>query len=369
MRRIVLILPELLGDLDQESPLRQNLPAFRTLAELGEVRKLAPMPRLETPEALYLGARPGEVELRPGPLVVSSLGADPPERSIHFVLAPLAFQDGVALDPGPLPAPEDLDILFAAAKRLDTRSLTLLRGEGRDHGLVLEGRGDLGTTPAADVLGQPVRPRLPEGDHEGPLRRLIDDSINLLTDLEFNQRRVDEGLPPVNMLWPWGHGVRTSVPNLALRRGEPAAVESASFRLAGLARLTGDHHGDRAAFGRGLRTRLRPLAARALANDLTIAVIDAPAELRADPEDRQEELHWFVRELDQELLRPLIDAVLLDPIRIVLVAPRAAGDGLTLTAEPPTDRAGRWPFDERTLDERHVSRVDLDQAVREAVAL
>lgn len=368
MRRALIIVPELLGDPERESPLRQNLPALRTLAELGEIRRLAPMPRSETPEALYLGARQGEVTLRPGPLIVSALNADPPERSIHFHLSLLSFTDGLAAEVTALPTPEEIRTVVAAARRLDTQALTLVGGERLDHGLVLEGRGDLGTTPAKDVAGTEIRPLLPEGDHERGLRRYIDDSINLLSELELNERRIDEGRPPLNLLWPWGHGVRTPVPNLALRRGEPATVESASFRLAGLARLTGDIHAERATVGSGLQIRLRHLAGRILGRDLTIVVLDTPAELRAEGEEREEELHWFIREMDRELLQPLLDSTLIDPMRIAIVTPGAKSDGLALFAEPPASLSGRYPFDERTLEERLVTRIDVDQAVREAIA-
>lgn len=357
-----------MGDPERESPLRQNLPAFRTLAELGAIRRLAPLPREETPEALFLGARTGEIELRPGPLIVSALNADPPDRSIHFHLSLLGFADGMALDVPTLPTPEELRTVIEAARRLDTRLLTLVAGEEKDHGLVLEGRGDLGTTPVSEVVGTKVRPHLPEGDHENSLRRYIDDSINLLSELELNERRLDEGRPPINLLWPWGHGVRTKVPNLALRREEPATVESSSFRLAGLARLTGDLHAERAAFGRGLQVKLRALAGRILSRELTIALIETPAALRLAGEEREEELHWFVREIDRELLQPLLDSTLTDPMRIAVIAPGSKSDGLALVAEPPSNRSGMYPFDERMLEEPKVSRVDVDRAVRDAIS-
>ncbi len=324
------------------------------------------MPRQETPEALCLGAWPGEVALRPGPLIVSSLGADPPDRSIHFHLSLMSFVDGEARALSHLPSPEEVDVVFGLAKQLDTKSLTLLRGEGRDHGLVLEGRGELGTTSAADAAGKPIRLHLPEGDHENALRRLIDDSVNLLTENELNQRRIDDGLAPLNLLWPWGHGVRSAVPNLALGRGERATVESASFRLAGLARLAGDFHADRAPLGRGLATKFRALADRLLGRTLSIAVLDAFAELAPEAE---EERHWLAREIDRELLQPLLDRAATESIRIALLAPRKNGDGLALVAEPPVDRGGRWPFDDRALEERLVVRQDLDAIVREAATL
>jgi len=366
MRRIVLIVPNLLGDPDAESPLRQNLPALQLLTELGELRKLTPTPKVETPEALYLGMRPDEAQLRQGPLTVSALGADPPDRSTHFHLSLMAFQEGEVRDPAYRPTREELDTIFGLVKRLDTPTLTLLRGEALDHGLVWEALGDLGTTSASEAAGKPMRGQLPEGDGENVLRRLIDDSINLLAETELNLRRMDDGLPPLNLLWPWGQGVRRPVPNLMLRRGERAHVESGSMRLSGLARLAGYKHEDRDTFGRGLNTRLRALAERALKRDITISLITAMDDLAAPA--REEERHWFVRELDRELLQPLLDSALVTATRISILAP-GAGTGLALRVVPKSPAANHLPFDERSLEERHVPTIDLHQTVDEGVTL
>src|SRR5579884_4134492 len=91
MRRLVVIAPGLLGDPESESPLRQSLPALQRFTEAGTLFKLAPPPFIETPEALWLGLRPEEAQMRQGPLTVSALGADPPERSTHFHLSLMSF--------------------------------------------------------------------------------------------------------------------------------------------------------------------------------------------------------------------------------------------------------------------------------------
>lgn len=357
------MVPDLVGRPDEESPLRQKLPALNRLAAVGQVRKLAPMPMSDLPEALYLGARPGEISLRPGPLIVSALGADPPDRSLHFHVSLLSVVDGVIGRPDPLPPSEDLAPLLAAASRLNTKLLTFVKGERADHGLVLEALGDLGTTDPEAALGQNYRRCLPEGDHERELRRFVDDSVNLLSELEINVRRLDEGLPPINLLWPWGAGERTRVPNLALRRGERATVESASIRLAGLSRLVGDVHVDRALAGEGVRTNFAGIAQRVLTRPLSVVVLDGAHQLRRDA--MEEELHWFVREMDRALLTPLAERDAEDPLTLVLAAPRQDGEGLSLRAELPRDLSGRYPFDERTLEESRVERIDVDVAVRE----
>ncbi|CAN5681895.1 hypothetical protein BH11ARM2_BH11ARM2_33830 [soil metagenome] len=184
-------------------------------------------------EAAYLGMRPDQGQLAPGPLMVSALRADPPERSTHFHLALLSVDDNGQvhetegeLEPGVL-------------DRLRTRSLVPIPGYGKQHGLVWENVGSLRTVAARETVGRSLRESLPEGDPERALRRLIDDSTNLLTESEANRRLRDEGKAPANLLWPWGAGIRLPVPNLALERLTPARVSSRSWRLAGLSRLAG----------------------------------------------------------------------------------------------------------------------------------
>jgi len=377
MRRTVLIVPGLLSEADGDSFLRQSLPALAVLTEIGELRKVAPVPPSETPEAMLLGLGPDQVKLRQGPLTVSAFGFDPPERSTHFHLSLMSFEDGWATKPELMPTPQEVDLLLAEAQRLNTKLLTVLKGEVLDHALVWESLGDMDTANPTGWNRACLANHLPQGDGDTALRRLIDDSINLLSSLELNQRRIDEGLAPFNLLWPWGHGVRTPVPNLALRRGEPAIVESGALRLAGLTRLAGYRHGDRHQFGRGLQTKFRSIANRAMTRDLTIAYIDAAWELRF--RDKPEELDWFIRELDRELLQPLLDDHLKSPSRLTLIAPapialfksasmRASETGLAVSADSSVKNANIYPFDERSLEEKSIVSNDLWSLVEAAIA-
>ncbi len=363
--KTVLIAPGLLAGPDGETVLRQSLPSLERMAELGTLRKLSPIPEMQTPEALYLGMRRTEAQMAQGPLTVAGLGADPPDRSTHFHVSVLT-RDGEGLSiPNVLPSAEEERQIVAAMKRLDTKTLTTVTGEALDHGLVWEGLGDLMTRSPASASAKPARSVLPEGDAEPILRRFIDDSVNVLSELEMNQRRVDEGLPAFDILWPWGHGVRLPVPNLALRRGEPAQVESDSLRLAGLSRLAGYRHGDRHWHRSGLNLDLGGLAERAQAERTLIIVTNAAAELRA--KGLLEELEWFVRRFDDLLLAPLFEAALRSPRTITLLAPSQTTPGLTVSFSHGQANSNAIPFDERALEERGVSTVETEQAIDEAL--
>lgn len=364
MRRTVLVVPDWLSQSD--SVLRQKLPALQQLAEIGEVFRLAPLPPMITPEAAYLGLGPKEGQMPQGPLTVAALGADPPDRSTHFHLSLMSLQSGV-VKPIDLTVPaDDLAPIMAQASRLDTKKLTVVLGAGADHGLVWESLGDMRDVPAAEAVDQTLKSVLPDGDGEVALRRFIDDGVNLLAELELNERRVGEGLDPINLLWPWGHGVRVPVPNLTRNRGERANVVTGSLRLAGLARLCSYKPTDRARFGRGLNTRLEFVASTAVSGTLTIALIDALSEFRSAK--LLEEAEWFAREFDDRLLAPLLKELAQGPSRITLLAPGVEG-GLGLTLSTGSKSEGNLPFDERTLDEAKATTIDLSTAVVRGLSL
>jgi len=357
VRRTVIIVPELLGE---PSLLRQKLPALEQMSELGDLFKLQPTPKLDTPEALYLGLNPDQGQLRQGPLTVAALGAEPPTRSTHLHLSLLSYHDGVASVPRFEITPEEQREIFGLAKKLNTKLLTIVEGEGLDHGLVWEALGDLRTIPPVELDGKLIRPNLPEGDGDVALRRFIDDSINLLSEIELNERRRGDDLPPLNLLWPWGEGTRLPLPNLALKRGEPALVISSSMRLEGLARLSGYRHAKRGEFGKGTNLRLEWIVKQVMVNPVTIVVIDSIAEFRQ--REQFEEAEWMANEIDRRLLQPLFQDALTNPTRIVLLAP-GSGLGLGVRFETLDSGSNSIPFDERALDEKMLATKSLPETV------
>jgi 2,3-bisphosphoglycerate-independent phosphoglycerate mutase len=355
MRRTIIIAPGLAGSSDSDSVLLQDLPSLQTLQRLGRFCKIAGLPNVATPEALYLGLDPTEAQMAQGPLIVSALGADPPDRSTHFHLSLLSLDDGLASLPPGVPSAEEQTQLWEAMERLNTKTLTLLKGEGLDHGLVWEGIGDFLTVAPHLIDGQRIAAHLPQGDAEVLLRRLLDDSVNLLGELDANRRRAEEGIPPLNLLWPWGAGRRTSVPNLILRRGEQAVVESSSMRMEGLVRLSGYKHADRGSFGSGLRTRFEQIAERCLSRDISLVILEGPAALRA--QGLMEELEWFAHEMDARLLKPLLASALTNQEQLGLFSPGPQLGLATLLDGRPRDTV--YPFDERSLEDKGVPTRDV----------
>lgn len=317
----------------------------------------------ETPEARWLGMSPNEASPAQGALTVAALGVDPPARSMHFHVSLLSATEGVISAIAPKPRADELGPLLSLAGKLNTRSLTFLQGPELDHGLVWEQLGDLHTFTDEEAMGQEIKKRMPEGDGEFVLRRFIEDSVNLLSEHEANRRREDEGFALINLLWPWGQGVRGPVPNLALRRGEPANVMSASMRLQGLSRLAGYRHTDLDWMGTGVHTKFEEIARRCLTGSSSIVVLDAVAKLRR--EGMVDEAEYVGRELDARLLKPLLESQ--EPMRLLVVAPSDCGAGLTLDYDSQHPNDNDVPFDERSLDEARIPFVDAEDAVDAAL--
>lgn len=336
------------------------------MATKGKVGLLSPVPKIETPEALYLGMRPREGQLRPGPLTVAAFGLEPPERSTHFCLSLLSMTDGALSDVAELPNEEETRVLETCLARLNSRVLTGIWGEPNHHALVWEGHGDFGTTPPEVAIQKGYRDSLPEGDAEPLLRGYIDDSVNILFEQDFNRRRIDEGHLPLNVFWPWGHGFRERQPNLVLRRGHPAWVETTSIRLAGLSRLVGYRVGPRAPGIKAVNLDLSALNRRITSESLSLVVLEGPGEswAKRDPEAA----YYQVREIDRRILAPWFDATEDDQRQLLVLAPETGSNGLWLHYSTDSKGDSHLPFDDRILDERGLPTQDLWTLANDALS-
>ncbi|MBX7133337.1 MAG: hypothetical protein K1X67_11735 [Fimbriimonadaceae bacterium] len=358
MRRTIIILPKLLGHPDGPSALEGVNGLIGRIAEQSEILRLSPIPRSPNPEAAFLGLDPREIAVAPGPLMVSAFGTSPPGGSVCLAVQVLSTEDGLTVSPTRLRTlPGEVDQIADAAKRLETSDLRWVKGTGLEHGLVwLDGNLELVTTPPAEVTE--IKEALPEGEYEAQLRRFIDDSMNLLTSLEFNRRRADEGLPPLNLLWPWGQGLVQSLPNLALQRGEPAWVMSGSRRIQGLCRLVGYVHSDPDALGNGVNLPFQDILDHARKYPLTLTVLDGPGRLRGA--GRIEEAQWVMRRLEDEVLQPLLDDATQKRTALLVGAPGFApkpgtslpdsAEGLAMLYRSEIAHKSVLPFDERALE-------------------
>ena len=351
---MLIILDGILGSPESDSLIRK-VEGFQRMGEVSTLTRIT-VPECETPEAMLLGLAPEEAQLRQGPLTVSALGWDPPERSLHFHLSLLSM-GSVIKAPGQDLTPEEFNVVESKLALLKTKKLTPLVGRQFDHGLVWERMAELSTVAPVGI--ESLEKSLPKGDGEDELRRFIDDSVNLLHEEEFNLRRIDNGLDPVNLVWPWGHGFRLPVPNLALRYGYPYRYESASMRLAGLVRLAGFRYGEIGRLETGLQTNFE-----AIQYDPGVIVHLDPWVKMRDKEEF-EEMDYLAAKCGKNLIGRLLDHVLENRLELRLVL-LGANCGLA-TNFSATRSENHYPLDERSIGEVKLPSQSLHEFVRTAL--
>ena len=365
MRQLTLVVPHLVSDPEQESALRTLPPGLGRAVELGKIVRLDPLERTTTPEAAWLALDPSKVQVPQGPLTVSALGHRPPARSVHFHLSLCSADEGGLLQiVEGRPSDDEVHCVFQEVERLATSTLSPLIGEGTDHALVWEGGSlEMSSDPPDSVVGRPLMDHIPQGEGDKVLRRFIDDAVNVLSPLELNHVRLEEGQRPLNCLWPWGQGFRPDLPNLPLRRGDVVYVESGSMRMQGLCELVGYSHGDRERFGTALKTDYGRILKTTTRQSLSLALLNSIEEMQRH--GKVDEIVWNLVQLSEKVIEPLMDNEVEEPFVLRVVAPgghasisgapeRASATGLGLKYDSRRPMSNGTPFDERVLDDPRV---------------
>ncbi len=368
MRRFILIAPDLHDRSGEISVIRSEMPCLPRFRDHGTVSMVRYSEGHGNLEAEYLGLERNSVSMQQGPLTAAALGYDPPDRSAHYHLSLLSTTNGLIDVPKVQLDSETQRLILDLAKKLNTRRITFCEGEGSEHALVIEsGSPESETTPPDQAIGKAVQAVLPNCEDEQDLRRFIDDSINLLSEQEFNLRRIDNELPPINLLWPWGGGWRHHVQNLGLRFGEVGYVCSNSIRLQGLTRLAGWKHCSRSEFREGTRINFEFLLNWVRANELSICLLSEFSEFRAS--ERFEELAWLASEMNRRLLIPLYEDSLEHEIQVSFVSPssQTGTSGIAMKSRSGKVAHGIAPFDERLLDEKRIPTFSIAESVHRSM--
>ena len=103
---------------------------------------------------------------------------------------------------------EEADILISALnKAISSESVAFYPGVGYRHLMVWAGGSVLiDTTPPHDIVGQEIVKHLPKGVGSEVVRRLMEQSRDVLRDHEINRSRAGSGKKTANSIWLWGQG-------------------------------------------------------------------------------------------------------------------------------------------------------------------
>ncbi len=202
-------------------------------------------------------------------------------------------------------AEDALELMAVVDEKLSTHRLRFYPGRHTTHVLLwTDGPHGLECTPAPLAEGKRLEDVLPRGEGDGALRQLIWDSAELLNAHRINHRRVEDGLPPVNLVWPWAPGPVPNLRHFAVRTGLRAFALASRLEVRGAARAA------------GLRVRAPGATLGEMQGALVAAGVEnAVAHLHHDlkalfehPTDPEAHLQAVTR-LDTELIAPVLAEV------------------------------------------------------------
>jgi 2,3-bisphosphoglycerate-independent phosphoglycerate mutase len=178
-----------------------------------------------------------------GALEALAVGAPLYPRDVAFRVNLSSCDDsGVLADTTGAGLPEEhaLSLMAEIDERLSTRALRFYPGRDFAHVMVCtDGPSEVRCMPAPAAQGQPIEEVMPEGEGDGPLQQLIWDSLDILEGHRINHERREEGLPPVNVLWPWAPGRPPELRHFALRTGLRALAIADRLEVIGAATAAG----------------------------------------------------------------------------------------------------------------------------------
>lgn len=349
-----------------------ELPVLKDIARrgrIGAVRTLFEEWDADPEAALLgiLGYPPPEYFRGRGPLEAAALEIDLDPRDLAFRMD-LVHTDGERLldaTAGRIGHRDARALVQFLAEKLRIRTIQFYPGSGYRNVLIWrEGPLELRTRNPREVVGEPLRPHLPEGDRAERLHQVMWDSFELLSEHPINRRRRDEGLLLASMVWPWSGGRAARLPAFGPLHGLGGAMVAGTDLARGLGRLAGLEVLDVPGATGYLDTDYTAKAHVALRSleryDCVVVHVEAPNEAALDG-DYESKVDALQR-IDERLMGTVMDRIgKLDDFRI-LVLPDHVTSCATRRARPgwvPFMLAGnlvkregqRLPFDERAAEE------------------
>lgn len=188
-----------------------------------------------------LGYDPGRYYSGRAPLEAASMGITLSESDVAYRcnLVTLGFnnEETIMVDysAGHISSEEARELIQSVGQELGTDNLRFYPGISYRHLMVWSnGEGDIACTPPHDITGRDIAAYLPRGDGDTILRKLMDESVDILNEHQVNKNRVRDGKRPANSIWFWGQGKRPAIPAFQDKYGVSGSLISAVDLTKGL---------------------------------------------------------------------------------------------------------------------------------------
>jgi 2,3-bisphosphoglycerate-independent phosphoglycerate mutase len=360
-------------ELDGRTPMEvARTPNLDRLAARGRVGRTTPAPYdmelgSDIANMALLGYDPHKYYTGRAPIEAASMGVPVEGRDVAFRVNLVSVDGEKMLDHsgGNLTTDEGRELVEFLNRKIlynnDTRHL--FPGVAYRHLMVwCDGPDDLRCTPPHNIVGQHFVRYMPEGEKDQSIRRKMWDSYEVLLDHPVNQKRIDEGRLPANMIWPWGPGRMPTLPLFSTRFGCQGVMIAAVDLMKGLGKLAGLYTPNVPGATGYVETNYAGKAEYALnalreGRDFAFVHLEGPDE--AGHIGNVEEKIRAIERIDQETLGPLLDGLgemgdfrflcLPDHSTPVKLRKHDAYDVPFLFYDTAAERENSLPFDERGM--------------------
>lgn len=223
-------------ELNGKTPLqRADIPNMDLIASKGVSGLLKTVPDNMHPGSdvanlSIMGYNPGEYYTGRGPLEAASIGAKLKEGDVAFRCNFITEENGLLTDfnAGHISTAEASELIESLKQKFYQYGKFYL-GTSYRHLFILKdsNSASLNSTPPHDVVGEPIKDHLLKpADNKNAvlLNRIMEESKNLLKNHPLNEKRVEDGKKPANMIWLWGQGIKPSMPSFKDKYGLSGAT-------------------------------------------------------------------------------------------------------------------------------------------------
>jgi 2,3-bisphosphoglycerate-independent phosphoglycerate mutase len=236
-----------IDELGGKTPLQAaNIPNMDRLAREGIVGTAKTVPNGMPPGSdvanlAVMGYDPQRYYPGRAPLEAASMGIslEPDETAFRCNL--VTIENGIMVDysGGHISTAEARGLIEAVETSLGNKMVKFHPGISYRHLMVLKDDILPICTPPHDISGKDIEPFLPQDSGAEILRELMFASCQVLEAHEINQKRIQEGKKPANMIWLWGYGKPIKMPTLQQRFNLSGGVISAVDLIRGIGKCAG----------------------------------------------------------------------------------------------------------------------------------
>lgn len=235
-----------LKELGGKTPLQgANTPNMDKIALNGVSGLLKTVPDNMTPGSdvanlSIFGYNPEKYYTGRGPIEAASIGAKMDEQDVAFRCNLITEKSGLLSDfnADHISTVEASEIIETLNTKFHDVGKFYL-GTSYRHLFVTKkpNSANLISTPPHDVVNEPINNNLlkPSTDASAiELNNVMEESKKILENHPVNQKRMEEGKNPANMIWLWGQGVKPALPNFKDKYGVKAATITGVDLIKGL---------------------------------------------------------------------------------------------------------------------------------------